>query len=163
MTDTGSFRFPKTDPELHRIVADLIEHGADPVDNYRRIYEQGTVNRLQLLGHVLSTLQVAHGGNVATMFVTREMFQRTGTSEEDIENFINYTLGIAGVQIGLLFTELPEGVKISFRSRGEVEVNKLAQEFGGNGHKNAAGARSNASQLETIINQVVDRSRAYLV
>ena len=162
MTDTGSFRFPKTDPELHRIVADLIEHGADPVDTYRRIYEQGTANRLQLLGGVLSTLQLAHDGKVATMFVTREMFQRTGTSEEDIENFINYTLTISGVQIGLLFTELPDGVKVSFRSRGEIEVNKLAQEFGGNGHKNAAGARIPAARLKPTVDQVVERSQDYL-
>jgi bifunctional oligoribonuclease and PAP phosphatase NrnA len=163
MTDTGSFRFPKTDPALHRIVANLIERGADPVETYRRIYEQGTANRLQLLGGVLSTLQLAHGGKVATMFVTREMFQRTSTSEEDVESFINYTLSIGGVQIGLLFTELPDGVKVSFRSRGEIEVNKLAQEFGGNGHKNAAGARIPAARLKPILEQVVVRSLDYIV
>ena len=163
MTDTGSFRYPKTDAALHRVVARLIERGADPVRIYHETYEQGTAKRLKLLGNVLSTLQLAHGGRVASVFVTRQMFDNTGTTEEDTESFVTYTLTIAGVQVGLMFTELADGVKISFRSRGDVAVNKLAQEFGGNGHKNAAGARTNASRLETIINQVVERSRAYLV
>jgi bifunctional oligoribonuclease and PAP phosphatase NrnA len=163
MTDTGSFRFPKTDATIHRIIADLLEHGANPVEAYQKIYEQGTANRLQLLGHALSTLQLAHGGKVAHMSVRREMFKQTGTTEEDVENFINYTLTIAGVQIGLMFTDLHEVVKVSFRSRGDIAVNKLAQEFGGNGHKNAAGARIPAARLDAIREQVVASSEKYIV
>ena len=97
------------------------------------------------------------------MSVRWEMFKQTGTTEEDIENFINYTLTIAGVQIGLMFTELREEVKVSFRSRGDIEVNKLAQEYGGNGHKNAAGARIPAARLETIRDRVVESSKQYIV
>ena len=163
MTDTGSFRFPKTDAMLHRVVAGLIERGADPVQIYHEIYEQGSAKRLKLLGNVLSTLQLAHEGRVASVFVTRAMFNATETTEEDTENFVTYTLSIAGVQVGLMFTEIVEGVKISFRSRGEIAVNKLAQEFGGNGHKNAAGARTNTRKLEAVIQQVVERSKSYLV
>ncbi|MGA3243339.1 MAG: bifunctional oligoribonuclease/PAP phosphatase NrnA [Bacteroidota bacterium] len=163
MTDTGSFRFPKTDSTIHRIIADLLDHGANPVEAYQKIYEQGTANRLQLLGHALSTLQLAHDGKVASMIVTWEMFKKTGTTEEDIENFINYTLTIAGVQIGLMFTELREEVKVSFRSRGDIAVNKLAQEYGGNGHKNAAGARIPAARLEMIRERVVASSKQYIV
>jgi bifunctional oligoribonuclease and PAP phosphatase NrnA len=163
MTDTGSFRFPKTDEELHRIIANLIEHGADPATIYYETYEQGSAGRLKLLGNVLSTLDVHHEGKVASMFVTRAMFDKTRTTEEDIENFVTYTLTIAGVQVGLMFTELAEGVKISFRSRGDIAVNKLAQEFGGNGHKNAAGARTSAPKIEALITQVVERSKAYTV
>ena len=144
-------------------LAELIERGADPVQIYHETYEQGSARRIQLLGNVLSTLQLAHEGRVASVFVSREMFDRTSTTEEDTENFVTYTLSIAGVQIGLMFTELAEGVKISFRSRGDIAVNKLAQEFGGNGHKNAAGARTNARALEAVIKQVVERSKAYLV
>ena len=163
MTDTGSFRFPKTDAALHRVVAGLIERGADPVRIYHETYEQGSAKRLQLLGNVLSTLHLAHGGRVASIFASRIMFANTMTSEEDTENFVTYTLAIAGVQVGLMFTELADGVKVSFRSRGDIEVNKLAQEFGGNGHKNAAGARTSAKLLDTIISDVVERSKAYLV
>jgi phosphoesterase RecJ-like protein len=163
MTDTGSFRFPKTDATLHLVVAGLIERGADPVQIYHETYEQGSAKRLLLLGHVLSTLQLSHGGRVASVFVTRAMFEKTETTEEDTENFVTYTLTIAGVQVGLMFTELPGGVKISFRSRGQIAVNKLAQEFGGNGHMNAAGARTSDQQLEAVISQVVERANAYLV
>jgi bifunctional oligoribonuclease and PAP phosphatase NrnA len=163
MTDTGSFRFPKTDAVLHRVVAGLIERGADPMQIYHEIYEQGSAKRLQLLGGVLSTLQLAHEGRVASVFVTRAMFDKTETTEEDTENFVTYMLSIAGVQIGLMFTELAEGVKISFRSRGEIAVNILAQEFGGNGHKNAAGARTTTRELEGVLQEVVERSKTYLV
>lgn len=163
MTDTGSFRFPKTDPELHRMVATLIERGADPVQIYLRIYEQGSANRLQLLGHVLSTLQLAHGGRAAYMLVTLDMFDRTGTTEEETENFVTYTLMISGVQVGIMFTELADAIKVSFRSRGEIAVNELAQEFGGNGHKNAAGARIQNANLAEILRSVVERSLNYLV
>jgi phosphoesterase RecJ-like protein len=141
----------------------LIEHGADPVDIYHETYEQGSAKRLQLLGNVLSTLNVTHGGKVASIFVTRTMFEKTETTEEETENFVTYTLTIAGVQIGLMFTELADGIKISFRSRGEIEVNKLAQEFGGNGHKNAAGARTNEHSIGEVVKTVVERSKAYLV
>jgi bifunctional oligoribonuclease and PAP phosphatase NrnA len=163
MTDTGSFRFPKTDAPLHRIIAELLDQGADPVQTYRELYEQGTAKRLQLLGSVLSTLKTSHEGRVASVLATRDMFDRTATTEEDTENFVTYTLSIAGVQLGLMFTELSDGVKISFRSRGEIAVNKLAQEFGGNGHKNAAGARTSAQHIDAVIAQVLERTRAYLV
>jgi phosphoesterase RecJ-like protein len=96
------------------------------------------------------------------MTVTQEMFKRTDTTEEDIENFINYTLTIAGVQVGLMVTELHEGVKISFRSRGDIAINKLAQEFGGNGHMNAAGARIPAARLDSVLSRVVARSAEYI-
>ena len=162
MTDTGSFRFPKTDAALHRIIANLLERGADPVRSYNLVYEQGPANRIQLLGLVLATLRTAYDGRVAHMSATREMFVRTATNEEDTDNFINYTLGISGVEIGLMFTELSEGVKLSFRSRGEIAINKLAQEFGGNGHKNAAGARIVAGSIEKVLPRVLERVPDYL-
>jgi phosphoesterase RecJ-like protein len=163
MTDTGSFRFPKTDATLHRIVAELLDRGVDPAQAYHKIHEQGTANRLQLLGNVLTTLQLAHEGRVAYMTLTREMFSRTGTTEEDAENFINHTLTIAGVQVGLMFSELADGLKVSFRSRGDIAINKLAQEFGGNGHKNAAGTRIVSGNLGSVMPQVLERVKDYLL
>jgi phosphoesterase RecJ-like protein len=162
MTDTGSFRFPKTDSAVHHIIAQLIDRGADPVAIYQQIYEQGSANRTQLLGHALSTLKLSHGGKVAYIVVTKDMFERTGTTEEDTDNFISYTLNIRGVQIGLMFTVLPGGIKVSFRSKGNIEVNKLAQEFGGNGHLNAAGARVRNGELADVVRAVVERSGHYI-
>lgn len=162
MTDTGSFRFPKTDAELHRIVARLIEMGADPVSTYQHVYEEGPANRLQLLGEVLAGLRMAHDGRICTFSVTREMFRRTGTSEIDTDAFVPMTLTIGGVQVGLMFTELDDCIKVNFRSRGAVAINRLAQEFGGNGHQNAAGARVRGIDLDTLRRDVTSRALSYL-
>lgn len=162
MTDTGSFRFPKTDSGLHRMVARLIEEGADPVEAYHQVYEQSSPHRLRLLGKSLSTLETLQENKIAYLTIDQEMFRETGADEEDIDNFVTYPLSIQGVQIGLLFTELNNGVKISFRSKGEIPINKLAQEFGGNGHKNAAGARVLNARLSEIVDQVLDRAQHYL-
>lgn len=163
MTDTGSFRFPKTDPELHEITADLIARGADPVETYQQIYEQGTANRLQLLGKVLAELKLAHNNKVAFVVVTQQMFSETHTSEADTDNFITYTLTIQGIQIGLMFTETAEGIKVSFRSKGDIPINELAREFGGNGHKNAAGARIEQTSLSEVLPSVLERSQRYII
>jgi phosphoesterase RecJ-like protein len=129
---------------------------------YQNVYEQGTLGRLQLLGKVLSTLHTAHDGKVAALRVTREMFHETDTREEDTDGMINYTLSIKGVQVGLMFTELQDGVKVSFRSKGDIAVNKLAQEFGGNGHMNAAGARVTGAKVHELAELVIARSHAYI-
>jgi phosphoesterase RecJ-like protein len=161
MTDTGSFRFPKTDPEIHQIAAHLVRSGADPPKIFQEVYEKTNLNTIQLLGLALSNLKTAHDGRVAYMAITRKMFSETGTKEYQTENFIDYTMRIGGVQIGLLFNELHDGVKISFRSKGDIPVNELAKEFGGNGHLNAAGARMVGKKLEDTIRAVLERSIAY--
>lgn len=158
MTDTGSFRFPNTDPLLHRRVADLLEWGADPGTLYRRVYEEGSAGRLRLLGEGLASLSVSPDGRVAAMVISRRMLEKTGTTEADTENFINYTLTISGVEIGLMFTEMPDFIKVSFRSRGDLPVNTLARQFGGNGHKNAAGARISGRSLEDTVQEVTARA-----
>lgn len=162
MTDTGSFRYPKTDGDLHRVIANLIDSGANPVEIYRQIYDQAPLNRIVLLGKALSTLEIFHGGRVAVMTVDRALFRETGTSEPDVERFIPFAMGIKGVQIALLFVELDDHVKISFRSHGDIWINKLAVEFGGNGHKNAAGSRISNKPLKEIKKSVIDRSYDYL-
>jgi phosphoesterase RecJ-like protein len=162
MTDTGSFRFPKTDPEIHKIIANLIQTGADPVQIYEHVYEQGALNRLQLLGMALANIQLTHDGKVAYIVITKEIFKMTGTSEVDTDAFVPYTLGIKGVQIGLMFSEWEDIVKINFRSKGDIWINELAKEFGGNGHKNAAGARIPHGNLEELVKQVLENSQAYL-
>jgi phosphoesterase RecJ-like protein len=163
MTDTGSFRFPKTTGNLHRIVAQLIDWGADPVSAYQRIFEEGTSGRLRLLGGALLSLQTSPDQKIALMILTREMFRETGTSEADAENFINYTLMIKGVQIGMLIAETGDGIKISFRSKGDIPINRLAQEFGGNGHKNAAGARVAGGALQQFIPLLMEKAKQYTI
>ncbi len=164
MTDTGSFRYPKTDAEMHRIIAHLIECGADPVIIYQNLYEQGPPGRVRLLGRTLASLQLAHEDKVAYFTITRTMFRETGTTEADADAFVPYTLTIQGVQIGLMFTELPDDVvKISFRAKGNIWINKLAREFGGNGHQHAAGARVQNARLADVIPSVIEHAKQYIV
>lgn len=162
MTDTGSFRFPKTDVETHYIIADLLLHGADPTEIYQKIFEEGPVNKLKLLGRALTSLSVVHGGKVATMVLLRKDFSETQTAEEDTDNMINHAMAIGGVRVGLMFIELENGVKVSFRSKGDIAINVLAKEFGGNGHKNAAGARIHGGALSDVVTRVTERAVTYL-
>jgi len=162
MTDTGSFRYPRTDAHLHRMVARLIEYGADPVAIYDRIYDQWSAGRFQLLGRALSGLEILCEGRLAVMTVTREMLRDTGTTETETDNFSTYPMSIGGVVLGILFIELADGVKMSFRSKGDVWANQLAQAFGGNGHKNAAGARVFDRPLGEIRNDVLRMTPAFL-
>ncbi len=162
MTDTGSFRYPRVDSEIHRIVADLIDHGADPVAIYSNIYERWSFGRIHLLGEMLAGLQTTEGGQLATVTVTQEMLRRTGTAEVDTDNFTVYPMSVQGVLIGILLLELKDGVKISVRSRGAIPSNEIAKEFGGNGHLNAAGARLHDISLEEARNAVVKAGVRYL-
>lgn len=162
MTDTGSFRYPRVDPETHRIVAHLLECGADPVEIYRRVYDQWTPGRIKLLGETLETLSLHHNGRLASIAVTQTMLQTTGTAEVDTDNFTTYPMSVAGVEAGILFLELRDGLKISFRSKGEIPINELAKEFGGNGHKNAAGARLHNVRLQELQETVIAAAGKYL-
>ena len=162
MTDTGSFRFPRTDPAIHRIVAHLLEAGADPVGIYNHVYNSWTTGRIRLLGEALRSLRLTGNERIASVAITRDMLERTGTTEEDTDNFTSYPMSIAGVAVGILFVEVEDGTKMSFRSHGEVPVNLLAREFGGNGHKNASGARVSGVNIQNISTAVLAAAEKYL-
>lgn len=162
MTDTGSFRFPRTDIETHQIIAHLLHFGVDPTEVYSKVYERWSLGRIQLLGKAISTIKTKYNGRLAYMICTIEMFETTGTTEVETDNFTNYPMSIEGVQIGLLFNELDDGVKISFRSKGDIPVNELAKEFGGGGHKNAAGARLFNIKLKDVLKEVLKKAEKYL-
>lgn len=162
MTDTGSFRYPRVDPETHRIVAHLIESGADPVSIYHQVYEQWSAGRVQLLGDALASLRTTLDGKLAHITITQADLQQTGTTEVDTDNFTVYPMNVAGVVAGILFLELKDGIKMSFRSKGNIAINELAKEFGGNGHKNAAGARLHNCTLDDIRPQVLLAAAKYI-
>lgn len=162
MTDTGSFRYPRVVAETHRIVAELIECGADPVAIYHNVYEQWSAGRIQLLGDALASLKTEYEGKLAHITVTQENLKRTGTTEVDTDNFTVYPMNVTGVVAGILFLELNDGVKMSFRSKGDIPINELAKEFGGNGHKNAAGARLYNCALREIRPKVIQAAAKYV-
>lgn len=141
-TDTGWFRFPSVTSGTYRAAAELVDAGAEPGAIYTQLYEQDTLERLQLRGRILARTQTELGGRLAHTAALAEDFKVTGALPSDTEDVINLTLGIAGVEVAVIFVELPKGgFKLSFRSRTpRVDCNEIARKFGGGGHKAAAGA-----------------------
>lgn len=162
MTDTGSFRYPRTDPEIHTITAHLLECGADPTEIFANVYESWPLGRMKLLGEALASMQLAHDGKLAYLVCTQKMFKETGTTEVETDNFTTYPMSIKGVAVGILINELPNGTKISLRSKGDIPINELAKEFGGGGHKNAAGARLYSVTLDDTIKMVLEKAKKYV-
>jgi phosphoesterase RecJ-like protein len=155
MTDTGSFRFPRTDGDLHRIAAHLLDLGVDPTYVYNNLYEQNSIGRTRLLGEVLAGVQLAFDGKLAYFSITQEQLKRNHVVPDETEQFVNYAGAISGVVASIFFMELPDAIKISFRSKGDVPVNELAKHFGGGGHKNASGARLSGARLDETIEKVL--------
>ena len=141
MTDTGSFRFSNTTPTTFRIAAELVGRGVSADETYRRIYGSVTRRQYQLLESSLALLEVDGEAGVAWMTVPADQFDALGAIPDDLEGLVDYPRSIAGVEVGLLFRQIPrKGIKVSFRSNGAVNVNALARQFGGGGHVRAAGA-----------------------
>jgi bifunctional oligoribonuclease and PAP phosphatase NrnA len=162
MTDTGSFRFPRVDAEIHRIIAHLIECGADPVQIYHKVYEQWSAGRVQLLGDALASLKTEYNGKLAHLTITQKNLLDTGTTEVDTDNFTVYPMNVSGVVAAVFFLELKDGIKMSFRSKGDVPINELAKQFGGNGHKNAAGARVYNCTLDETKEKVLQAASHFI-
>lgn len=155
MTDTGSFRFSKTTSVLHKKIAKLLEYGIKPEKIYEQIYNQYEFSRVKLLGEALHTIKLSESGKVSYMVVTQDSLESSGGIESDVDGFVNFALTSKGVEIGILFFELKDGLKISFRSIDDVPVNKLAGEFGGGGHINASGTRLYNVRLDDIMPKVL--------
>jgi phosphoesterase RecJ-like protein len=139
--DTGWFRHPNTKPATFALAAALQEAGANPTTAYEHLFEHNSLGRLKLSGLVLQRLQLECNGRVAHTEIRRGDYELTDSTPQDSEDLVNYTRSIAGVEVGLFFMEQPRGgVKVSFRSRQNVDVARLAERFGGGGHKLASGA-----------------------
>lgn len=147
LTDTGGFRYSNTSVESLRIASKLIEAGANTWEITKEVYENIPLKCLRLLTLTLSTLEKK--GKIAWITVTQHMFKKTNTSAQDTEDFADYPRKIKGVEVGVFFREEGKNsYKISFRSKGMVNVADIAKTFGGGGHANAAGCRLNGSLSE---------------
>ncbi|NTW49092.1 MAG: bifunctional oligoribonuclease/PAP phosphatase NrnA [Chlorobiales bacterium] len=140
MTDTGSFRFPKTSPRVHRIVAELLEKGIEPMKIYEHVYSTMTPEALKLIGTAVNNVKMLAENKAAYICITRRMFEETGAQNSDTERLTDYLMAIPTVRAAMMFVEQENGTtKLSLRSKGNVRVNELAKKFGGGGHRNAAG------------------------
>lgn len=162
MTDTGSFRFDRTTSEVHIIISELLKLGINPEEVYDKIYDQSKFSKIKLLGKALESIQLKAENKLGYMILTQKDFKEFGAVESDTENFVNYNLSIENVVMGILFIELNNGFKVSFRSKGNIPVNKLAAEFGGGGHTNASGARFFTNNLQEMIPIILAKAETYL-
>jgi phosphoesterase RecJ-like protein len=140
VTDTGSFRFRNTTPDALSISAFLLEQGGDLNQISEEVFQSKPLSSAKLLGNVLNTMKLACDDRLAWSSLSYEDFTRTGAKDEDTEGFVNEMLFITSVQIAILLREPKPGrVRVSIRSRGNYDVAEAARDFGGGGHKNAAG------------------------
>jgi phosphoesterase RecJ-like protein len=160
--DTGWFRHNNTTPATMVLAGRLIECGAKPTELYEALFERNSLGRLKLTGLVLSRMQVTPDGLVAYTELRREDYDATGATPQDTEDLVNYPRSVAGAEVGLFFMEQPRGgVKVSFRSRSRVDVAKVAEGFGGGGHRLASGAVLNTT-LDEARRRVLDAVLASL-
>lgn len=146
LSDTGSFRYSSANQESFHVAGKLVDMGVDPWETSSNLYESHAPERMRLLGQVLPTLQISPSGRYACVSMTMDDLRVSGASEEHADGFVNYPRSISGVEVALFFNQIAEDLyKISFRSRGSVDVGTLAQKLGGGGHHNAAGAKLNGS------------------
>lgn len=153
MTDTGSFRYRSTTSLTHRVIADLIEKGADNTSIHENVFDTSSYGQLQLLGCALQNLRVVEGLRTAYITLSQEELDRHNFKKGDTEGFVNYGLSLEGIVFAAIFieNEAEKIVKISFRSKGTFSVNEFARRyFEGGGHTNAAGGKSDLSLQETV-------------
>ncbi len=141
MTDTGSFRFPAASPKVFTMAADLLERGSySPADVYTRVYENHSRIWPRLVSRIFQGVTFLHNGRLAYITITKKILQDTGADQNEVHGISDLIMSIADVRVMAMFTEIRGGVKVSFRSKGEYQVDHWAQTLGGGGHHNAAGA-----------------------
>lgn len=156
MTDTGSFRFPSATASVHRMVADLKDHGLHHTQVHEDLFDNFLENRLRFTGHaLLNCLDVYYEHNTAMIAVPWKDLVHYDIKTGDTEGLVNYPLSIKGIKLAALIIDRDEEVRLSFRSKGDFDVNTFARQyFDGGGHYNAAGGRSTES-LEQTVNRFI--------
>jgi len=151
MTDTGSFKYPSVNSKTHLIISELLKTGIQPSDIHSAVYDSYSYNRLRLLGYTLSEkLVVLKDLPVAYFLITEQELEKFDYQKGDLEGIVNYPFSIKGIKVCALFNETKDYIKVSFRSKGKIDVNKFARAyFNGGGHINAAGGRSDENLKNT--------------
>ncbi len=141
VTDTGSFRYINTTPVVHRIAAELIGQGVSPLKVAQRLYETHSPGDLKFLGTVLRSIRNSADGEIAWLEVPLTLLKSTRAGNEIIDELVNYPRSVGSAEVAFVLRESPERgkIRVSFRSKGNVDVNDVARAFGGGGHRAASG------------------------
>ncbi len=155
LTDTGSFKFRSTTSRTHKVVAHLIEKGADNTTIHNNIFDTNSPSRIQLLGCALNNMVILQEFKTVYITLSQDELDKYKYQKGDTEGFVNYGLTLEGIRFAVIFIENREEgiIKISFRSKGDFSVNQFARNhFSGGGHDNASGGKSDSSLEETVQN-----------
>ncbi len=152
MTDTGALSYNSSNPDTYRVVAQILEKGIDKDKIHELVFHSNSFYRMKLLGHVLGEkMFLLPEQNAAYLWLTKDELEKYNFQQGDTEGFVNYPLGIEGINISAFFMEKDDIVKCSFRSRGDFPVNQFSElNFSGGGHRNAAGGESQLNMQDTI-------------
>lgn len=149
VTDTGSFKYPGVSPRTFETCANLLRAGADPVSITRQLYDGSSLGRLRLQAAVLATLEIHQNGAIAALSVDPAMIADAGATPEDTDGLINIPLTVRHLDAVAFFKQVePTQYRVSMRSKGNVDVGKVARGFGGGGHRNAAGCTLDGTLAE---------------
>jgi len=153
LTDTGSFHYSNISPRTFDICGACLQAGVDPVLVARNVYDSNNMGRLKLFGAVLSAMQIDATGHIAIVYVDHEMARAAGGTYEDTEGLINLPLTVKEIEAVVFFKQIEgDDYRVSMRSKGDIDIGAVAKEFGGGGHKNAAGCtvRGGIDQLQKL-------------
>jgi len=160
-TDTGWLRFANTDGRCLRAVAELVDAGVRPDKLYKRIYQTDRPQKLALLRYVLGSLELHCDEKLAVMTIRQTDLEATGARPDETENLVNESLRLASVDTAILLVENTDCIRVSLRSRDDVDVAAVARQFGGGGHKRAAGLRA-AIDIDELRTQLIAACTAEL-
>jgi phosphoesterase RecJ-like protein len=161
LTDTGSFHYSNISPRTFDICRECLEAGVDPLLVARNVYDSNNMGRLKLFGTVLSAMQIDATGRIAIVYLDHEMARAAGGTYEDTEGLINLPLTVKEIQAVVFFKQSEgEEYRVSMRSKGEIDIGAVAKEFGGGGHKNAAGCtvRGGIDALQKTFVEKIERA-----
>ena len=150
-TDTGSFRYESTSSHTFAVAGELVRRGVRPEIISNNLYDNYSLGRLHLMQEVLASLEMHERDRIAIIRVTQKRLERTFTTMEDTEYFINFPRAVRSVRVAVFLKEVAQGVvSVSLRAKGQCDVSSIAAQFGGGGHRNASGFRSEGQSLDAV-------------
>lgn len=165
LTDTGSFRYPNTTSLTHQAIAELLKFNLNVYKTYQYIYESIPFSDMELLAQILRTMKQVASGKIITFEIKRRFLEGKSVSFDLTENVLNFGRAIRGAEVCVLFKEQfnikSKEIRVNLRSPGEIDVNRIAQSFGGGGHRTASGCTVKGS-LQTVKQKVINKIKEQL-